>query len=78
LAVGKERTNVSAKTEPLIKAMRKEYRVSVSGAVDKLLNEERKWRRRETIAQNKLAEIREDLRRELQRLAAEADKVGKV
>lgn len=64
------------KTDPLIRTMRKVYAASATSRVQKLLADERKWRRRETIAQSKLDEIRLEIRLELSTLATEADKKG--
>lgn len=50
--------------EPMIAAMkeaRKAFNESPAGRAQALLEEERKWRRRATIATNKLGEIREEI-----------------
>lgn len=44
--------------DPLAKAVKKAYRSSDLFRLEKLLAEESKWKRRQTIANNKLAEVR--------------------
>jgi len=44
--------------DPLLRAMNKAIRESPVGQLQKLLEKERKWSRRVTIARNKLAEVR--------------------
>lgn len=46
------------KTDPLVKATRKAYRQSRQYELDQLLAEESRWKRKSTIAQNKLADVR--------------------
>jgi len=46
------------KVEPAIRAMRKAYRGSTQYQLDRLLAEEGRWKRKATIAQNKLADVR--------------------
>lgn len=45
--------------DPLIKAMRKAYRESKQCELDNLLAEETRWKRKATIAQNKLSDVRD-------------------
>ena len=52
---------IAMKTEPLIRATRKAYKASPRSDLDRLLAEKRKWSRRLTIAQNKLAEVQTDI-----------------
>lgn len=57
---------MTKQTEPMIKAMReasRTHKASPQGKLESLLAEERKWKRRRTIAENKLAEVREDINR---------------
>jgi hypothetical protein len=63
-------------TDPLIKTMRKIYGASATARVEKLLDAERFWRRRATIAANKLGEIQDDIRTEIRALATESDGKG--
>lgn len=49
------------KTDPLIRAAKKAYRSSSVGKLDKLIKEQAFWKRRETIARNKLAEVRDQI-----------------
>jgi len=49
------------KTEPLIRASKKALRESSVGKLDALLAEQSFWKRRETIARNKLAELRGEI-----------------
>jgi len=46
------------KTDPLILAAKKAYRLSAVGQLDRLLVEQRKWKRRKTIADSKLCLVR--------------------
>ena len=51
-------------SEPVIKAVRKAraaFKRTRAGRLESLLAEQRKWSRRETIARNKLAEVRDEL-----------------
>lgn len=49
---------LAVKRDPLIVAARNAYRSSEVYKIDKLLAEQAKWKRRQTIADNKLAELR--------------------
>ena len=56
------------KTEPLTKAARKAYLKSCTARIDKLLEEQTRWQRKRTIAENKLGWVRrriDDLAKEL-------------
>lgn len=59
------------KTDPLVRAVRKAYLSSKRCELDKLLAEESRWKRKATIAQNKLA----DVRNRINQFAAEAVEV---
>lgn len=48
-------------SEPLLKEMRRVYRSSNQKRLDDLLREESRWKRKLTIAQNKLADVRANL-----------------
>lgn len=48
-------------TDPLIRAQRKSYLASSVGKLDKLLEEESRWKRKVTIASNKLASVRREI-----------------
>lgn len=50
-----------SKTDPLIKDMRKVYRSSNQARWDELLASESRWKRKLTIAQNKLADLRVEM-----------------
>lgn len=54
-------------------AMRKAYRSTEQGKLDRLLSEESRWKRKLTIASNKLAEVRGAITGEAKRLAAQVD-----
>lgn len=56
------RPRKQASADPVIKAIRKVYKGSRIEKLDKLLVKERMWRRRHTIADNKLREIAVDIR----------------
>lgn len=58
-----------AKRDPLVKAARKAYRESELCAVDQMLNEQSRWLRKRTIAENKLADVRRRLDAKLKELA---------
>lgn len=47
--------------DPLIKEARKAYRESDVARVDKLMEEQSRWRRKVTIAENKLAQVRNSI-----------------
>ncbi len=47
-----------SKKDPLLKSMKQTYRSSRQYELDKLLEEESRWKRKVTIATNKLAEVR--------------------
>lgn len=50
--------------DPLVKSvkrMRREWRKTPSGKLQTLFDEERKWKRRATIALNKLADVRSEI-----------------
>lgn len=49
------------KTDPLVKSMREVYRQSTRAQWDKLLADESRWKRKLTIAQNKLGEVRVEM-----------------
>jgi len=52
------------KNEPVVKeirAARKAYAETPKGKLEALINQERRWKRRLTIASGKLAEVREDI-----------------
>lgn len=55
--VRKENQSMS-KQDPLLKSMKQTYRSSRQYQLDKLLEEESRWKRKITIATNKLAEVR--------------------
>ena len=51
-------------SEPVIKAVRKarsDFKKTRVGRLESLLAEQRKWQRRQTIAGNKLAEVRDEI-----------------
>lgn len=56
-------------TDPLIRAARKAYRESELAKADALLNEQSRWLRKRTIAENKLADVRRRLDALLKELA---------
>jgi hypothetical protein len=62
-------TPTPAKRDPFVKAARKAYRESELCAVDQLLNEQSRWQRKRTIADNKLADVRRRLDAKLKELA---------
>ena len=45
---------MNPKNDPLVKATRKAYRDSAVGQFETLLKEESRWKRKETVASNKL------------------------
>ena len=52
---------LAIKQDPLIREARKAYRSSPRYELDKLLEEERRWMRKETLARNKLRAVRAKL-----------------
>ena len=54
---------------PLVKSIKKIYASSDVKRVDDLLAEESRWRRKHTIASNRLAAVREDINALLKELA---------
>lgn len=62
-----------SKTDPLIKSMKQTYRKSVQSGWDTLLAEESRWKRKLTIAQNKLGEVRNRMNAFTQDLVKESD-----
>ena len=65
--------NLSVIQDPLIKAVRKAYRASATFKIDELLAAESRWKRKVTIAQNKLFEVRERINKLTVELARKAD-----
>lgn len=63
------------KMEPLVRAVRKAYKSGPVWQVDKLLAEESRWKRKATIATNKLAAVRRKLNTLAVELAQELIKV---
>ncbi len=64
-------------TDPLvasIKEVRREWRKTPPGMLQTLLDEQSRWKRKLTIAQNKLAAVREDIDRMANAMAAELAK----
>lgn len=55
--------------DPLIKATKAAYRASEVFKLEQLLEEETRWKRKATIAQNKLADVRERINRLAKELA---------
>jgi len=52
------------KTDPLVasvKRVRREWRKTPPGKLQSLLDEQSKWKRRQTIADNKLAQVRKEI-----------------
>lgn len=56
------------KSDPLVRAARKAYRESGLAEVDCLLNEQSRWQRKRTIADNKLADVRRRIDAKLKEL----------
>lgn len=54
-------------------SMRRAYNSTEQGKLDRLLKEESRWKRKRTIAQNKLDEVRLAIAAEANRLAKLAD-----
>ena len=70
-----DRTKTLAmKQEPAIRAMRKAYRASKQFQLDNLLARERRWKSKTTLAQNKLAEVREEINDLLKSMVQQADR----
>ena len=61
------------KNDPLVKAVRHAQLNSAKGKLETLLAEERRWRRKLTIASGKLADVRERLNNMAVELATKAD-----
>lgn len=62
---------------PLPRKVRAAYRTTAKYRVEQLLAEETRWKRKATIAANKLADVRGRMVKEMQALA-EANTNGKV
>lgn len=62
--------------DPLIRAAKKARKESWTGQLEELLEQRSKWLRRQTIANNKLAEVEYDIRELARILAGEADGKG--
>jgi len=58
------------KTDPLIRAARKAYRGSNQYQLDQLIAEESRWKRKATIAHNKLADVRNRITEFAQKIIA--------
>ncbi len=69
---------MNPKNDPLVKATRKAYRESAFGQFETLLKEESRWKRKETVASNKLRVVREQLNRFARQLAIESETRGNV
>ena len=52
-------SRANPKTEPLILAAKKAYKSSEVGKLDALFSEQRKWKRRRTIANAHLEDVRQ-------------------
>lgn len=63
--------------DPLVRAVKKAYRSGPLYPVEKLLEEESRWKRKATIAQNKLLAVRLKINRLLLEQAQAALKEGK-
>lgn len=72
----KPETVSAAKSDPMIRAMRKAYRGSKRCEWDNLLAEESRWKRKATIAQNKLADVRNRMNEFAEKLVTEATTGG--
>lgn len=76
-----ERKQKRAALDPLVrsvKKVRREWRKTPAGRLQTLLEEERKWKRRATIAANKLAEVRWDINRFAEELASSNEELRHV
>ena len=60
----------------LRQAAQKAYRTTDSWQLDKLLDEQTRWKRKVTIATNKLAEVREQIDQLAAKLAKEKGEAG--
>jgi len=69
---------MNPKNDPLVKATRKAYRDSAVGQFETLLKEESRWKRKETVASNKLREVREQINRFARQLSIESESKGNV
>ena len=65
------------KVDPLVAATKKAYRESVFGQLEALLKERSKWKRRLTIAENKLESVNIEIGQFAGVLSGEADKAGR-
>lgn len=64
------------KTDPLIREMKKTYNASRQKSWDALVASESRWKRKLTIAQNKLGEVRTQMNNFTQELVKESDTGG--
>lgn len=64
--------------DPLVKAIRKARRDSAFGQLEKLLHEEGRWKRKVTLASNKLKEVRDQINLFAVQLARETEHPGDV
>lgn len=64
-----EERSLGMTQDPLIRATRKAYRSSDTYKLDQLLAEESRWKRKVTIASNKLLDVRERINRLAKELA---------
>ena len=67
----------SRKVDPLIRAQRKAFNASEPGKLQALLDEESRWKRKLTIARNKLEEARQAVNDYAKELADRVMKEGK-
>lgn len=65
------------KLDPLQRSVKAAYRASVQGQLETLINERSRWKRKATIAHNKLAGIEAEIQAFVFVLALEADKAGR-
>lgn len=49
------------KTDPMLRTLRKAYRSTSQSVLDRLKIQESKWKRKQTIARNKLEEVRAEI-----------------
>lgn len=63
----------SPKSDPMIKSMRATYRASKQSGWDALVREEIRWKRKLTIAQNKLGDVRNRMNHFTEDLVRESD-----
>ena len=66
------------KTEPILRALDKAYRRSPKYVLDQLLAQENRWKRKATIAQNKLVQVRNRINAFATSLADPAKALQKV